>query len=270
LRVLNTESDKSIDTIEKLVKEYDIKVGYHDHPKRPNDESYRMWDPNYILSLVKDRDPRIGSCADTGHWVRSGLKPVDCLRILKGRIMSSHLKDLHEFSRNGHDVPYGQGKSDVPGILAEFKAQKFDGPISVGVRVQLGNVGAGDQAVHRFRAHTGRRREITHCRARTSASVDMPDTPAVLFAASGVAPRDHPAHTEHRRAAPCSRRTGAATARTSRSFSNRRWNIKSITVAIDPRLGSTMPALRTPSLDGSCDALTFSRCGKVPLDIGHH
>jgi len=90
-----------------------------------------MWDPNYILSLVKDRDPRIGSCADTGHWVRSGLKPVDCLRILKGRIMSSHLKDLHEFSPKGHDVPYGQGKSDVPGILAEFKAQNFDGPISV-------------------------------------------------------------------------------------------------------------------------------------------
>jgi sugar phosphate isomerase/epimerase len=131
LRVLNTESDKSIDTIEKLVKEYDIKVGYHDHPKRPNDEKYRMWDPNYILSLVKDRDPRIGSCADTGHWVRSGLKPVDCLRILKGRIVSSHLKDLHEFSRDGHDVPYGQGKSDVPGILAEFKAQNFEGPISV-------------------------------------------------------------------------------------------------------------------------------------------
>jgi sugar phosphate isomerase/epimerase len=131
LRVLNTESDKSIDTIEKLVKEYDIKVGYHDHPKKPDDASYRMWDPNYILSLVKDRDSRIGSCADTGHWVRSGLKPVDCLRILKGRVVSSHLKDLHEFSRNGHDVPYGQGKSDVPGILAEFKAQKFDGPISV-------------------------------------------------------------------------------------------------------------------------------------------
>ena len=55
-----------------------------------------MWDPNYVLSVVKDRDARIGSCADTGHWVRSGLKPVDCLRILKGRIISSHLKDLNE------------------------------------------------------------------------------------------------------------------------------------------------------------------------------
>ncbi len=34
------------------------------------------------FELVKDRDMRIGACADTGHWVRSGLNPVDCLKIL--------------------------------------------------------------------------------------------------------------------------------------------------------------------------------------------
>ncbi|HUD49239.1 MAG TPA: sugar phosphate isomerase/epimerase, partial [Candidatus Baltobacteraceae bacterium] len=119
------------DTIEKLVKEYDIMVGFHDHPKRPDDPSYRMWDPNYILSVVKDRDPRIGSCADTGHWVRSNLKPVDCLRILKGRIISSHLKDLNRMGPGAHDVPYGMGVSDIPGILEELKAQGFDGNISI-------------------------------------------------------------------------------------------------------------------------------------------
>ncbi|HWF17739.1 MAG TPA: sugar phosphate isomerase/epimerase [Verrucomicrobiae bacterium] len=131
LHGVTTESVDAIDTIEKLVKEYDIKVGFHDHPKRHNDPNYRMWDPNYILSVVKDRDPRIGSCADTGHWVRSGLKPVDCLRILKGRIISSHLKDLNEMSHGAHDVPYGEGVSDIPGILEELKAQGFDGNISI-------------------------------------------------------------------------------------------------------------------------------------------
>jgi sugar phosphate isomerase/epimerase len=131
LHGITTESVDAIDTIEKLVKEYDIKVGFHDHPKRPNDSNYRMWDPNYILSVVKDRDPRIGSCADTGHWVRSGLKPVDCLRILKGRIISSHLKDLNEMGHQAHDVPYGEGVSDIPGILDELKAQGFDGNISI-------------------------------------------------------------------------------------------------------------------------------------------
>jgi len=131
IRVLNTESVDTIDTFEPLVKEYDIKVGFHDHPKRPEKPEYRMWDPNYILELCKDRDPRIGSCADTGHWVRSGLKPVDAIRILKGRIMSSHLKDLHAPLPSGHDVPFGTGVSDVKGILDEFAAQGFVGPISV-------------------------------------------------------------------------------------------------------------------------------------------
>ena len=131
IRVLNTESVDAIDTFEPLVKEYDIKVGFHDHPKKPEHPEYRMWDPNYIMEVCKDRDARIGSCADTGHWVRSGLKPVDCIRILKGRVVSSHLKDLHAPLPSGHDVPFGTGVSDVKGILDEYKSLGFFGPISV-------------------------------------------------------------------------------------------------------------------------------------------
>jgi sugar phosphate isomerase/epimerase len=131
LKTINTESVDAIDTFEPLVKEYDIKVGFHDHPKREGKPEYKMWDPNYILSVVKDRDPRIGSCADTGHWQRSGLDPVDCLKILKGRIMSSHLKDLNDWSMAGHDMPYGTGKGKIAEVLTEFKAQGFTGPISV-------------------------------------------------------------------------------------------------------------------------------------------
>ncbi len=132
IRVINTESVDAIDTFEKLVKEFDIKVGFHDHPKRDNDPNYKMWDPNYILSVVKDRDARIGSCADIGHWVRSGLKPLDCLAILKGRIVSSHLKDLNEFGkRDAHDLHWGTGVSGVSDILKEYRKQGFEGPISI-------------------------------------------------------------------------------------------------------------------------------------------
>ena len=131
LRVINTESVDAIDIFEPLVKEFDIKVGFHDHPKRPNDPSYQMWDPNYILSVVKDRDPRIGSCADTGHWQRSGLSPIDCLHILKGHVVSSHLKDLNVMDHDGHDVPYGTGVGQVKEVLDEYRAQNFVGPISV-------------------------------------------------------------------------------------------------------------------------------------------
>jgi len=137
LRAITTESVEAIDTFEPLVKEYDIMVAFHDHPKQPNNPGYRMWDPSYILSVVKGRDPRIGSCADTGHWVRSGLRPVDCLRILKGHIISSHLKDLNEMGPEAHDVPFGTGVSDVAAILDELHRQGFDGNISIEYEYQM-------------------------------------------------------------------------------------------------------------------------------------
>ena len=56
---------------------------------------------------------------------------MDCIRILKGRVVSSHLKDLHAPLPSGHDVPFGTGVSDVKGILDEYKALGFVGPISV-------------------------------------------------------------------------------------------------------------------------------------------
>lgn len=132
LYAITTESEKTLDIIEKLVKEYDIRVGIHEHAKNPNKPNYKLWDPNYVLKLIENRDPRIGACADTGHWVRSGLDPVECLKILRGRIVSSHLKDLREFGKvSSHDVPYGTGVSNIPAILEELKSMGFEGNLSV-------------------------------------------------------------------------------------------------------------------------------------------
>ena len=136
--IINTESTESIDTIDKMVKEFDIKVGFHNHP-RTNDPNYKVWNPQYILDLVKNHDRRIGSCADTGHWVRSGIKPVDALRILRGRVVGCHLKDLNEFSANGHDVPYGSGISDIPAILDELHRQGYQGTLSVEYEYHMDN-----------------------------------------------------------------------------------------------------------------------------------
>lgn len=127
-----TETKEAYDIIEALVKEFDIKMAIHNHPKKPLDRSYRYWDPEYVLSWVKDRDPRMGSCADIGHFVRSGIKPVDAVRILKGRIFDSHVKDLDAFGvREAKDVIWGSGHSDIPAVLNLFAEQGFMGPLHV-------------------------------------------------------------------------------------------------------------------------------------------
>ncbi len=131
IKVLNTESTDSIDTIEKLVKEFDIKVGFHNHPRQPKNPNYKMWDPNFVYSVVKNRDVRIGSCADIGHWVRSELKPIDALNALHGRVVSSHLKDLNKFGEGAQDVPYGTGVSDIPAVLSYYDKIGLKGSVSV-------------------------------------------------------------------------------------------------------------------------------------------
>lgn len=134
----------ALDTVEKLCKEYNIKVAIHNHPK-PS----QYWNPDTVLDAVKGRTPLMGSCADTGHWLRSGLDPVECLKKLDGRVICLHFKDLvieepktqntapaagkkkKSAASAMHDVPWGTGVGDVKAQMAELKRQHFHGAFCV-------------------------------------------------------------------------------------------------------------------------------------------
>ncbi len=131
LYAISTEAVDQLDIIEKLVKEYDIPVGIHHHYVRQDKPDYRLWDPSYILSLVKDRDRRIGAAVDTGHWATSNVQPLAGLKILDGRIISVHLKDRMEIGKATRDVPFGAGILNVKAILDELRRQNFSGNISI-------------------------------------------------------------------------------------------------------------------------------------------
>jgi sugar phosphate isomerase/epimerase len=117
---------EALDIIEKLADEYEIDVALHNHP-RPS----RYWDPQTVLKVTEGRSKRIGACADTGHWMRSDIKPVEAVRMLEGRIISWHFKDLNRYGGGAHDVPWGTGQADVPAILRECHRQGFEGVFSV-------------------------------------------------------------------------------------------------------------------------------------------
>ena len=119
----------ALDIVEKLCIEYNIKVAIHDHPK-PN----FYWNPETVLAAVKGRTPLMGACADVGHWVRSGLDPVECLKKLDGRIIALHFKDLDQKPGPGikpHDVPWGTGISNVKAMMTELKRQHFKGAFCI-------------------------------------------------------------------------------------------------------------------------------------------
>jgi electron-transferring-flavoprotein dehydrogenase len=81
---------------------------------------------------------RIGAAADTGHWCTSNIKPIYGLKILKGRIISVHLKDKEKFGES-HDVPYGEGVADIKALLDELKAQGFNGNVSIEYEYKMEN-----------------------------------------------------------------------------------------------------------------------------------
>jgi sugar phosphate isomerase/epimerase len=116
----------ALDTVEKLCKEYNIKVAIHDHPKPSH-----YWNPDTVLAAIKGRTPLMGACADVGHWMRSGLDPLECLKKLQGHIICLHFKDLNEMGPKAHDVPWGTGIGKSRELIAELKRQHFHGAFCV-------------------------------------------------------------------------------------------------------------------------------------------
>lgn len=123
--VTSEPNPKNLDMVNRLAGEYHVKIALHNHPKPST-----YWHPDTVLESVKGRE-NIKACADVGHWVRSGLDPVENLKKLEGHIVSLHFKDLNEKSRDAHDVPWGTGISNVQAMLNELKRQNFEGIFSV-------------------------------------------------------------------------------------------------------------------------------------------
>ena len=110
------------DMIDNLCQEYEIKLAIHNHPKPST-----YWNPDTVLKMCEGRSKWIGACTDVGHWVRSGLDPVECLKILQGRIHDVHAKEIED----GHDVPWGTAQGRMKGILTELHRQNYRGTFTV-------------------------------------------------------------------------------------------------------------------------------------------
>src|SRR3546814_14205632 len=97
------------DTLFPYTTLFRSKLAIHNHPLPSG-----YWHPKLISTLLKDRSPLMGACADIGHWVRSGLDPIECLQLLEGRVISFHIKDMNTIGvRSAHDVPWGTGYSNI-------------------------------------------------------------------------------------------------------------------------------------------------------------
>lgn len=115
------------DAIDEMAAQYEMKMAIHQHAKGKS----IFWHPDSVLGAIEGHDT-FGVCGDLGHWVRSGLDPVECLKRLEGHLVSIHAKDLDEFGNiEANDVKVGTGVIDYEAVMEELNRQGFTGPIYI-------------------------------------------------------------------------------------------------------------------------------------------
>lgn len=127
----NPRKDKqTFDLLDKLVAEYDVAIAIHNHG--PGARYSKIRD---VADVVKDRNPKIGACVDTGHYLRSDEDPVEALEQFKDRLYGVHLKDVRTVTSGGRRQKIftivGQGDLDVLKCLQVLKRINYQGCLSL-------------------------------------------------------------------------------------------------------------------------------------------
>jgi len=155
----NPRKDKmTFDLLDKLVAEYDVAIGIHNHG--PHARYSKIRD---IADVVKDRHPKIGACVDTGHYLRSDKDPVEALEQFKDRLYGVHLKDVRTIKsgdrREKIFTIVGQGDLDLVQCLRVLKRLNYQGCLSLeyeeNEKNPLSDIAASLQAVREAAAKLG-------------------------------------------------------------------------------------------------------------------
>jgi inosose dehydratase len=100
---------------ERFVKEYDIRLAFHNHG--PEDKIFPS--PLDVWNAVLPYDKRLGLCIDVGHSARAGVDPVKAILTCRGRLYDVHIKDTLVGAGVKKDVPVGLGfgRLDIRAIM---------------------------------------------------------------------------------------------------------------------------------------------------------
>jgi sugar phosphate isomerase/epimerase len=119
------------DDIEKLVKEFDIRVAIHNHGP-----GTVYADPATVRKIMAERDTRIGVCLDVGWAAAAGHDVAQVFLDYGDRVWDVHFKDKTE-SRLvdgrpcAEDRPIGQGRANLKGLAERMKQTGWSGVLAL-------------------------------------------------------------------------------------------------------------------------------------------
>ena len=119
-------SQDAIPILDKMVKEYDIKLAIHNHG--PEDKGF-FPSPYDVWQAVEKYDKRIGLCIDVGHTARAGVDPAESIIKCRERLYDVHMKDISALGNRNTPIEGGRGILDSKAILAALLKIKYQGLI---------------------------------------------------------------------------------------------------------------------------------------------
>jgi sugar phosphate isomerase/epimerase len=125
--IVGAPTHQTLPRVEKFVKEYNIRVGIHNHG--PEDKHFPS--PLDVLAAVDKMDPRIGCCIDVGHTMRSGTDVVTALRKAGPRLFDVHMKDLADGTKKESQVAVGDGVMPVRAIFQALIDMRYPGNVDL-------------------------------------------------------------------------------------------------------------------------------------------
>ncbi|GGG69434.1 sugar phosphate isomerase/epimerase family protein [Edaphobacter dinghuensis] len=125
--IVGAPTHETLPRVEKFVKEYNIRVGIHNHG--PEDKQWPS--PLTVLDAVKNMDPRLGCCIDVGHTMRTGTDVVEAIRKVGSRLFDIHMKDLAKSNVKESQVAVGDGLMPVPQIFKALIEMRYPGQVDL-------------------------------------------------------------------------------------------------------------------------------------------
>ena len=111
----------SMPLLDKLVKEFDIKLAIHNH----GPEDRRFPAPSDVWKAVQPYDKRIGLCIDVGHTARAGEDPARAILKCRERLYDMHLKDIAALASPAVNIEAGRGVLNLRSILNALLEIKY-------------------------------------------------------------------------------------------------------------------------------------------------
>ena len=117
-------SHDAIPILDKMVKEFDIRLAIHNHG--PEDKGF-FPSPFDVMRAVEKFDKRIGLCIDVGHTARAGVDPAESILKCQERLYDVHMKDISAMGDKNTPIEGGRGILDSKSILAALLKIKYQG-----------------------------------------------------------------------------------------------------------------------------------------------